>query len=106
APPARRRSVESFAYVSSPAGGVGRTCAHTGEEHLAGVGPAGHDGVIAQHLGVAERGALLAFAFDLADRRVDINHQTLGAGPGAQGPRPAENLADHGFELAHMTERE
>jgi hypothetical protein len=42
-------------------------------EHFAGVGPGGQDRVVAELLRVAEPGALLGVAVDLANRRVDID---------------------------------
>ena len=48
--------------VDEPAGaalGVGWPFAHPGVQHLAGVGPGGEQRVVAEHLGVAEPGALL-----------------------------------------------
>jgi hypothetical protein len=75
-------------------------------QHLAGVGSTGQDGVVAQRLRVAERGALLVVPLDFADGGVDVDHQPSGAGAGAQRPRSAQHLADDGFELADVTERE
>ena len=62
--------------------------------------------MVAEHLRVAVAGAVFVFAVDFADRRVDIDHQRRLAGAGAQCPRPGEGVADDGFELADVTERE
>ena len=95
--------------VDEPAGtalGVGGSFAHPGVQHLTAVGPGGEQRVIAEHVGVAEPGTLFLFAVDRTDRRVDVDHQRIGAGTGTGRPRPLQGLADDGFELADMPERE
>ena len=62
--------------------------------------------VIAQHLGVAVRGAALVLAVDLADRGVQIDRQRLVAGACAQSPGTRERAHQHRFELAGVAERE
>jgi hypothetical protein len=86
-------------------GGVGAR-AQAGVEHLTGVGPAGQDGVVAEHLGVAERRSLLVVALDLTDGRVHVDHQPGRARAGAERPRPAQHLTHHRLELADMSEGE
>ena len=75
-------------------------------EDLAGVGSAGQDGVIAQHLGVAEGRSGLELAGYLADGGVDVDDQPGRPGPGAHGPGPAQRVARDGFELADVAEGE
>ena len=75
-------------------------------QHLAGVRPRREQRVIAELVRVPEAGALLVLAGDFADRRVDIDHQRRRTRPSTRRPRPAEAVADHGFHLAAMTERE
>ena len=96
--------------VDEPAGaalGVGLPFAHPGVQHLTGVGPGGEDRVVAEHLGVAEPGAVLVRC-----RRprqiVESMSITNGPAPGPapERPGPLEHPADDGFELADMTERE
>ena len=81
APARRTRAIELFDEASRAAGGVGRAFPHPGVEHLAGVGPAGQDRVVAQHFGVAVRGALLRLAGHLADGGIDIDNETPAPGP-------------------------
>jgi hypothetical protein len=47
--------------------------AHPRVQHLAAIGAGGQDRVVATPLRVAEPGALLGVAVDLANRRVDID---------------------------------
>ncbi len=75
-------------------------------QRLAGIGASGQDRVVAEHLGVAVRGALLQRAADLADEAVDIDHQPALARPGAGPPRACQRLAQQPVELAHVPERE
>ena len=95
--------------VDEPAGAtlrVGLPLAHPGVQHLTAVGAGGEDRVVAEHFRVAEPGALLVLAGDLADRRIDVDHEWSGSGTGAGSPDPLECAPDDGFELADMTERE
>ena len=80
--------------------------AHAGGEHLAGVGACGQQRMIAEHFGVAVRGALLVLAVDLTDRGVQIDHQRPRAGARSQPPRPRQGARPHSVELAGVTERE
>ena len=75
--------------VDEPAGaalGVRRAFAHPGVDDLTGVGACRQDRVVAEHLRVAERGALLEVSGDLADRRVEsiVNASSPGPAPAAQ----------------------
>jgi hypothetical protein len=87
-------------------GGVGRALAHAGVQHLAGVVAGGHQGVVAQDLGVAEGGTGLVGAGHLADGGVDIDDQSTLTGPGTDSPGSLQHLAHHRFELADMAEGE
>jgi hypothetical protein len=75
-------------------------------QDLAGVGPGGEKRVVAALTGVAERGALLEPAVDLADERVDIDDQPPLARTGARRPRAGECVAQPAVELADMPEGE
>jgi hypothetical protein len=88
------------------AGGVSRASAQPSVQHLAGVGPSGQQGVVAEPVSVAVAGALLVVATDLADGGVHIHGQRPVAGPGARRPRPGEDLAGHLVELTDVAERE
>ena len=83
-----------------------RAFPHPGEQDLAGPRAGRHQRVIAEPFRVAVRGALFVFAVNLTDRRVQIHDQRPVAGAGASGPRPPERSAQHGVELADVTERE
>ena len=61
--------------------------------------------MVAEDLRVAERGALLEVAGDLADRRVDVDHH-LVVGSGTRRPSAFEGVAVDSFELADVPERE
>ena len=65
------------AEAQDPALRVGRPVAQPQVQHLAGLGPAGEDRVVAALARVAERGALLGVAVDLADEAVDVDDQAL-----------------------------
>ena len=56
-------------------------------QHLTGVRARGEHRVIATLARVAERGALLGIAMDLADEAVDIDDQAPGTGSRAGVPR-------------------
>ena len=84
APARRTRAIELVDEAAGAALGVGRSFAHPGMQHLAGIGPGGEQRVVTEHLGVAEPGTLFLLAVDRTDRRVDIDHQ--GSAP---GPEPA-----------------
>ena len=75
-------------------------------QDLSRAGPHGHDGVVAEHLGVAIGGPGLGLAVDLANGGVDIDHQAGQARPGPQRPCPAQALGDDGVQLADMAETE
>jgi hypothetical protein len=62
--------------------------------------------VIAADAGIAERGALLGAAEDLADKGIDIDHQAPVARARAGRPRARQRLAQHAVELADVPERE
>jgi hypothetical protein len=70
-------------------------------EHLAGIGPSRKQRVVTEDPGVAVAGALLVVAFDLTDRRVDVEDETV-LWPGPQCPRPSQGLRDHLVELTDM----
>ena len=81
AAPARRRlATSSSTNRTTPRAEPAGAFAHAGGEHFAGVGACGQQRVIAQHLGVAVRGAALVLAVDLTDRGVQIDRQRLVAG--------------------------
>ena len=72
----------------NPTGGPGGAFTHPRSKDLTGAGTGGDQRVIAQHTGVAVGGALLLFAVDLGDGRVEIDHQLLTrSGSGARRPR-------------------
>jgi hypothetical protein len=70
---------------SGPPCGVGRPFTEPGVEHFAGVGPGRQDRVVAQHLGVSERRALLLFPS--TSQIVESRSITSRAAPG-----PAPNV--------------
>ena len=73
--------------------GVGLPLALADVQHLAGVGAAGHQRVIAELAGVAIAGALLVMTMHLAHEGIDIDHQPLAPGPAPGGPRPLQAVA-------------
>ena len=75
APARRTRATSSSTKRTVPALGVGRPLAQAGMEHLAGVGPRGDEGVIAEHVGVAKARPCLGLAAHLADGRVEIDDE-------------------------------
>jgi hypothetical protein len=62
--------------------------------------------VVAELAGVAVSGALFGVTVDLADRGVEIDHQRIVAGSGAEFPRPGQQPGCNGVELADEPERE
>ena len=60
---------------------LGRSLAQTGVEHLAGAGPSGEEGVVAEHPGVAERRTSLLLAVHLDDGRVEVDRHRRFPGP-------------------------
>ena len=91
---------------ADPALGVRLPLAHPSMEHLTGVGPGGEQRVIAELVGVTEPGTVFELPVDLADRGVDIDHQRQVPRPRTGRPRPAQGVADHGFHLPGVPERE
>ena len=87
-------------------GAGGRALPEAHVQDLAGVRARGEHRVIAALAGVAERGALLAVAVNLADEAVDIDDQPSRAGSGPGVPRACQRDARHAIELAHVPERE
>jgi pimeloyl-ACP methyl ester carboxylesterase len=85
---------------------VGRPGAQPDVQHLAAVGAGGEDRVIAADPRVAERRALLGAAEGLADERVDIDDEALGARARAGPPRALDRRGQDAVELADMPERE
>jgi len=75
-------------------------------QQLAGVGPAGQQRVVAKPVGVAVGGPTLGVAVDLAHRRIDIDHQLLGARAGAGGPGSGQQGLGDLVELADVAEGE
>ena len=65
-----------------------------------------HQRVIAQHLGMAVRGAVLGPAAHLTHRGVQIHGQLRDGRRGAHRPRPRQRMLGRFVELAHMPERE
>jgi hypothetical protein len=59
--------------------------------------------VVTEDPGVAVAGALLVVAFDLTDRRVDVEDETV-LWPGPQCPGSPQGLCGHLVELTNMTE--
>jgi hypothetical protein len=90
----------------SPAGGVGRAGAHAQVEHLAGVGPAGQQRMVAKPVGVAVGGPTLGVAVDLAHRGIEVHRQLLLARASAGGPRPGQQGLGDPIELADVAEGE
>jgi len=97
---------ELLGEADDPALGVGRPLAVAHVQDLAGLGARGQQRVVAEHFGVAVGGALLEPAADLAEKRVDVDHQSVRAGAGPGPPGASERLAEHAVELAHVTEGE
>jgi hypothetical protein len=62
--------------------------------------------VVIHDRGVAERGALLLAAMNLADERVDIDDQPPLARAAAGLPRTLQRQSEDAIELADMPERE
>ena len=91
APARRTRAIELVEEAAGAALGVGLALAHPGVQHLTGVGAGGEDRVVAEHLGVAEPGALLGLPSTWTDRRVDIDHQRPVARSGTGRPGPFEH---------------
>jgi transposase len=75
-----------------------RTAAHPGRcsltlpgpdmEHLTAPSPGRDDRVIPELMGVPVASFLLAVPIHLADKRIDVNNEALGAGAGTRRPRP------------------
>jgi hypothetical protein len=70
-----------FDEAHRPALGVGAPFAQADVEHLAGAGPRGDEGVIAEHVGVAIARPTLGLAAHLADGRVEIDDHLVAPGP-------------------------
>jgi hypothetical protein len=62
--------------------------------------------VVAALAAVAEAGALLGGAVQLADEGVDVDHQPLAAGSDAGRPGAPDRLCPHPIKLAHVPEAE
>ena len=75
-------------------------------QDFAGARPGGHDGVVAQHLGVAEGRALFVLAGHLADGGVDVDDQPPCSRACPHRPRPPQRLAHHRLELTDVAEGE
>jgi hypothetical protein len=93
--------------VGGTAGGMGPAFAQASHQHVAG--PRGHreQGVIAADLGVAVlKGAFLLEAIRLADRRVEIDREGLGAGTGTGCEGSPEQLPADPVELADVAPAE
>ena len=90
------------------AGRTGVPTPQPGEQHLPGAGVHRQLRVVAQHLGVAVPGTLLAPAVHLHDRRVHIDgHRRTQIGrAGSSLPEPAQGLPRHRVELAHVVPAE
>src|SRR3954469_497254 len=96
---------ELIAEAQHPARGVRRPLPQADVQDLAGVRPDGHQRVVTADAGIAERGALLAAAVDLADEGVDVDDQALVAGTGARLPSARERVAQDPVKLADVPER-
>ncbi len=83
-----------------------RTFAQPPVQQFAGVGTHREERVQAELARVAIGGALLVVAVHLADRRVEIDHQLVVAGPRARRPCPTQRFRGNLVELAEMPERE
>src|ERR1039458_8899253 len=75
-------------------------------EDLARVCTRAEQWVVAEHLGVTERGTLFVVPVHGADRRVDVDGHRLGTGPRAKRPRPGEHRLGELVELADVAEAE
>ncbi len=75
-------------------------------EDLARICTRANQWVVAEHLGVAERGALLVVAIHRTDRGIDVDGHRLGTGPRAEGPRPRQHRLGDLVELADVAEAE
>ena len=106
APARRTRATSSSTKRIVAARGVGRPLAQADMEHLAGVGPRGEEGVIAEHVGVAKARPALGLAAHLADGRVEVDDHLVRPGPRPERPGPAQRLGEHGVELTDVTEGE
>lgn len=95
-----------FEETDRAALGVRRSLPHPRVQHLSGVSACGQQRVIAEGVGVAEPGTLLRVAVDFTDRRVDVDHQRPRVWAGAHRPGAFEGVADHGFHLPAVPERE
>ena len=106
APARRTRATSSSTKRTAPRWVLGRTFAHADVEHLARPGPDGDQGVVAAHLGIAIAGSVFVLAAHLADGGVEVDDQLLGPRSGAEGPSPAQRLAQHPVELTDVAEGE
>jgi hypothetical protein len=89
-----------------PSARSGRSLSEPDVEDLAGVCTRANQRVVAEHLGVAEGGALLVVAIHRTDRGIDVDGHRLGTGPRAKGPRPGEHRLGDLVELADVAEAE
>jgi hypothetical protein len=71
-------------------------------EHLTGVGSRGHQGMLAEHLGVAIGGTVFLFPVHLADGRVDVDGHRGLSRSGTESPSSREQLLAQSVELADV----
>ena len=87
--------------------GVGRALAHPDVEELAGPGPGGEQGVVAELVGVAVAGTVLGLAAHLTDGGVEVDDQPIALPdrhPSTHARRSVS--AEHGVELTDVAEGE
>jgi hypothetical protein len=75
-------------------------------QHLAGVGPGGQQGVVAEHPGIAVGRALLGVPVDLTDGGVHTHRQRLLAWSGSCRPGAGEDLFSEAVQLPNVAEGE
>src|ERR1019366_7377711 len=62
--------------------GVGRALPHPDVEELAGSGPGGNQGVVAELFGIAIAGTVLGLSAHRTDGGVEVDHQSIGSRAG------------------------
>ena len=93
--------------MGGAADGVGAALPQAGVEHVARARGDREQGVVAADMAVREAlRPLLGEAVRLAHRGVDVDRERRGAGTGARGPRPPQQLAADAVELAHVAQAE
>jgi hypothetical protein len=106
APARRTRAATSSTKWAAPRAVLARPVRWRAREHLAGVGTAGNQRVVAEGVGVAVGSTLLVVAVHLADRGVQVHGHRPVAWSRPSGPRPAQDLLTDPVELAGVAEGE